>query len=74
MNKQYYGKFLSRSVRFLIYKIVLQFCVFPINVPPVLLVLFSHELLLVCVAQPYHGWDSLEVPVFCLGACNLTLV
>jgi hypothetical protein len=55
MNKQYHRKFLSRFVRFLVYKIVLQFCVFPINVPPVLLVLFSHELLLVCVAQPYHG-------------------
>jgi hypothetical protein len=39
-----------------------------------LLVLFSHELLLVCVAQPCHGWDSLEVPVFYLGACYITLV
>jgi hypothetical protein len=39
-----------------------------------LLVLFSHELLLVCVVQPYHGRDSLEVPAFCLGAYDLTLV
>jgi hypothetical protein len=74
MNEQYYGKILSRPVRFLVHKIVLQFCVFSINLPPVLLVLFSHELLLVSVAQTSQGWDSLEVPMFCLGACDLTLV
>jgi hypothetical protein len=53
---------------------VLHFCVFSINLPPVLLVLFSHELLLVCIAQPCHGWDSLEVHAFFLGACDLTPV
>jgi hypothetical protein len=58
---------MSRPVRFLIHKIVLQFCVFSINLPLVLLVLFSHELLLVCIAQPHHGRDSLEVHAFCLG-------
>jgi hypothetical protein len=73
-NEQYYEKFLSRPIRFLVHKIVLQFCVFSVNLPPVLLVLFSHELLLVCVAQPCHGRDSLEVPAFCLGTCDLTLV
>jgi hypothetical protein len=40
MNEQYYKNFLSHPVRFLVHKIVLQFCVFPINLPPVLLVLF----------------------------------
>jgi hypothetical protein len=74
MNEQYYGKILSHHVRFLVHKFVLRFCVFSINLPPVLLVLFSHELLLICVAQPYHGRDSLEVTMFCLGACDLTLV
>jgi hypothetical protein len=74
MNEQYYGKILSCPLRFLVHKIVLQFCVFSINLPPVLLVLFSHEMLLVCLSQPCHGRDSLEVPVFCLGAYDLTLV
>jgi hypothetical protein len=59
MNEQYYGNFLSRPIRFLVHKIVLQFCVFPINLPPVLL-LFSHKLLLVCIAQPCHGRDSIR--------------
>jgi hypothetical protein len=74
MNKQYYGKFVSHPVCFLVHKIVLQFCVFSINLPPMLLVLFSHKLLLVCVVQPCHGQGSFEIPVFCLGACDLTLV
>jgi hypothetical protein len=65
---------MSRPICFLVYKIVLPFCVFSINLPPMLLVLFSHELLLVCVVQPCHEWDSLEVPAFWLGACDLTLV
>jgi hypothetical protein len=74
MNEQYYGKILFPPVRFLVHKIVLQFCVFYINLPHVLLVLFSHELLLVCVAQPCHERDSLEAYVFYLGASDLTLV
>jgi hypothetical protein len=40
MNKQYYGKLLSHHVHFFVHKIVLQFCVSPINLPPILLVLF----------------------------------
>jgi hypothetical protein len=58
----------------LVHKIVLQFYVFPINLPPMLLVLFSHELLSVCVTQPCHGRGLLEVPAFCLGACHFALV
>jgi hypothetical protein len=68
------GKFCLALYVFLVHKIVLQFCVFSINLPPVLLVLFSHELLLGYVTQSYHGWNILEVPAFCLGACDLTFV
>jgi hypothetical protein len=68
------GKFYLALYIFLVHKIVLQFCVFSINIPPVLPILFSHELLLVCVAQPCYGRDSLGVHAFCLGACDLTLV
>jgi hypothetical protein len=53
---------------------VLQFCVFSINLPLVLLVLFPHGLLLGYIAQSYHGWNLLEVPAFSLGSCDLTLV
>jgi hypothetical protein len=53
---------------------VLQFCVFSINLPPVLLVLFPHELLLGYIVQSYHGWNLREVPTFSLGACDLTFV
>jgi hypothetical protein len=53
MNEQYYKNFLSRPVRFLVHKIVLQFCVFPINLPPVLVVLF----LMTCY------WFTLRNPV-----------
>jgi hypothetical protein len=55
MNEQYYGKFCLVLYVFLIHKIVLQFCVFSINLPHVLLVLFPHELLLGFVTQSYHG-------------------
>jgi hypothetical protein len=64
------GKFSLTLYIFLVHKIVLQFCVFSINLPLVLLVLFSHELLLVCITQPCHGQDSLEVP--CLPSCHQT--
>jgi hypothetical protein len=68
------GTFCLALYIFLFIKLCFTFVFSLINLPPVLLVLFSHELLLVCVAQPCHGWDSLEVPAFYLGAYDLTLV
>jgi hypothetical protein len=59
---------------FLVHKIVLQFCVFPIYLPPVLLVLFSPALLIVCGMQILSQAGSLEVPTLCLGASDFTLV
>jgi hypothetical protein len=68
------GKLCLALYVFLVHKIVLQFCVFSINLPPLLLVLFPHELLLGYVAQSCHGWNLLEALAFCLGACDLTFV
>jgi hypothetical protein len=59
---------------FLVHKIILQFCVFPYQLTPCVASSISHDLLLGYVAQSYHGWNLLEVPAFCLGACDLTFV
>jgi hypothetical protein len=40
MNEQYYGNFLSHPVCFLLIKLCFNFVFPPINLPPVLLVLF----------------------------------
>jgi hypothetical protein len=66
------GKFCLAWYVFLVHKIVLQFCVFYIILPHVLLVLFPHELLLGYVVQSCHEWNLFEVPAFSLGACDLT--
>jgi hypothetical protein len=68
------GTFCLALYIFLFIKLCFSFVFSPINLPPMLLVLFSHELLLVCVAQPYHGRDLLEVSMFYSGAYDLTLV
>jgi hypothetical protein len=59
---------------FLFIKLCFRFVFSLSTYPPVLLVLFPHELLLGYVAQSCHGWNLLEVPAFCLGACDLTFV
>jgi hypothetical protein len=59
---------------FLVHKIVLYFCVFPYQLTPRVAGSVSHDLLLDYVAQSYHGWNLLEVPAFCGGACDLTFV
>jgi hypothetical protein len=74
MNEQYYGNFLSRPVRFLVHKIVLQFCVFPYQLTPCVDGSVSHDLLLVYVAHFCHGWNLLEAPAFCQGACDLAFI
>jgi hypothetical protein len=60
MNEQYYGKLCLALYVFFVHKIMLQFCVFSINLPPALLVLFPHELLLVCVHNPIMGRTRLR--------------
>jgi hypothetical protein len=68
------GTFCLALYVFLVHKIMLQFCVFPYQLTLYVAGSVSHDLLLGYVAQSCHGCNLLEVPAFCLEACDLTFV
>jgi hypothetical protein len=68
------GTFCLALYIFIVHKIMLQFCVFLYQLTPYVAGSVSQDLLLGYVAQSCHGWNLLEVPALCLGACDLTFV